>query len=128
MLGRRKKPKVESPEQLNRVEAKLDAMIQLMQQNQINIAALYRRTAALAHMIEATSEGNQPRLTKVLRAEIDASLEPEMFQELAEQDPDEFINRYGEETLKVVTEMGFHAISTIGELEPSKETIKRTLQ
>ncbi len=91
-------------------------MLQTLQMQSNNILVLYRRTTALALMLEAIAKKEDLKMPKVIRAEIDASLYPDRFMDLAQKDQDEFIARYGESTLKTLNEQGMHAISKIGEL------------
>lgn len=105
---------------LERIESKLDELLKTQHMNAHNIFTLYRRTAALAHMVEAAAEGREPRLPKILRAEIDASLDAEAFENLALKDREEFVRRYGETVLKVLQGQGIEAISKIGEFAPLK--------
>ncbi len=105
---------------LKRIEDKLDKLLEQEQLNGRNIYALYRRTTALAHMVEAASEGKEPRLPKTLRAEIDASLNPEWFSELAQKDSAEFIHRYGEGVLELLRARGIDVITKMNDFAPSK--------
>lgn len=107
-------------ETLARIEAKLDELMQVQQMNARNIFTLYRRTTALAHMVEAAAEGREPRLPMIMRAEIDASLDAEAFENLAHKDKDEFVRRYGDVVLNVLQGQGVEAISKIGEFAPPK--------
>ena len=102
------------------MEEKLDRLLELQEQTSRNIYALYRRTTALAHMMEALSDGAEPRLPKTMRAEIDASLNPDYFEQLAKKDSAEFIRRYGEQVLDVLQMQGIAAITRIGEFAPLK--------
>ena len=110
---------------MSELEAKLDALLELERMNARNIFALYRRTTALAHMVEAVADGQEPRLPKTIRAEIDASINPEVFEQLAREDKDEFLRRYGQEVLNVLQQKGIDAISKIGDFAPlkSQETL-----
>ena len=101
-------------------DEKLDRLIELEEMNARNIYALYRRTTALAHMVEAVADGKEPRLPKVLRAEIDASLNPDAFEALADKDADEFTRRYGEDVLNVLRTKGVDVITKIGDFAPLK--------
>lgn len=105
---------------LTSIEEKLDALLRLEQMNANNILALYRRTTALAHMVEAVAEGREPRLPQTIRAEIDASLNADAFEQLARQDLPEFLRRYGQGVLDVLQKQGVTAITRIGELAPLK--------
>lgn len=107
-------------ERLANIESKLDQLLKLAQMNANNIFALYRRTTALALMVEAVAEGREPRLPKVLRAEIDASIDAESFEVLARQDAAEFTRRYGEGVLEVLQKQGADAITKVGEFAPLK--------
>lgn len=100
------------------LEAKLDELLELERLNARNIFALYRRTTALAHMVEAVADGREPRLPRVMRAEIDASVNPEAFEHLALQDKEEFLRRYGQGVLDVLHRHGIDAITKIGEFAP----------
>ncbi len=106
------------------IHQKLDALLALEKRNATNIIALYRRMTALAYMVEAVAEGREPRMPKVLRAEIDASLHPELFLELADKDKPEFLRRYGEVVLNVLRTQGIDAISKIGEFAPTANETK----
>lgn len=101
-------------------DEKLDRLIELEEMNARNIYALYRRTTALAHMMEAVADGSEPRLPKVLRAEIDASLNPDLFETLADKDEMEFTRRYGQAVLEVLRSKGVEAITKIGDFAPMK--------
>lgn len=105
---------------LKTIEEKLDALLRLEQMNANNIYALYRRTTALAHMVEAVAEGREPRLPQTIRAEIDASLNADAFEQMARQDASEFIRRYGKQVLEVLQKQGVDAISRIGDFAPLK--------
>ncbi|MCI5049758.1 MAG: hypothetical protein MRY32_05440 [Rickettsiales bacterium] len=105
---------------LTSIESKLDELLELQKMNARNIYTLYRRTTALAHMVEALSDGQEPRLPKTLRAEIDASLSPEYFSDLAERDKDEFTRRYGEQVFEILKKKGIDSITKIGEFAPTK--------
>lgn len=107
-------------DELKRLEQKIDELIQMQKVSTHNIYALYRRTTALAHMLEATSEGKEPRLPKTLRAEIDASLNPEWFVQLAEQDKSEFVRRYGDEVFDLLMQHGVGVISKMQDFAPGK--------
>ena len=107
-------------EKLQQIEDKLDRLLKLAQMNANNIFALYRRTTALAHMVEAVADGREPRLPKTIRAEIDASIDAENFEILARQDAAEFTRRYGEGVLEVLQKQGVDAITKIGEFAPLK--------
>lgn len=109
-----------SDDRLQSIEEKLDRLLKLAQMNANNIFALYRRTTALAHMVEAAADGREPRLPKTIRAEIDASLNEDAFEQLARQDAPEFVRRYGEEVLNVLQQRGVQAITRIGEFAPLK--------
>jgi hypothetical protein len=107
---------------LKRLEDKLDQLIELEKQNANNIRAVYRRTTALAYMIEAA--GGEVRMPSVIRAEIDASLDKESFAALAKNDPQEFVARYGEAVLEILRTYGVQAVSTMGQLtEPTKRVV-----
>tara|TARA_B100001123_G_scaffold429828_1_gene548884 strand:+ start:1012 stop:1359 length:348 start_codon:yes stop_codon:yes gene_type:complete len=101
---------------LTRLEEKVDKLLELQKQNANNIIAVYRRTTALAYMLEAGLNPGQMRMPSVIRAEIDATLDAEAFEALAKQDPAEFMARYGEAVLEIVRSHGVRAISTMGEL------------
>lgn len=105
-----------SDARLKSIEEKLDALLHLSQQNANNIIAVYRRTTALAYMIEALSQRGELQTPTVMRAEIDASLNPEEFAALYDKDPDEFVKRYGPGVKEIVAHYGAEAISTMGEL------------
>ena len=102
------------------IHEKLDELLKLERSNANNIFALYRRMTALAHMVEAVADGREPRLPKVLRAEIDASINPDIFEELGKKDPEEFKRRYGDMVLDVLNRQGIDAITKIGEFAPMK--------
>ncbi len=61
-----------------------------------------------------------PRLPKTIRAEIDASLNAEAFEQMARQDPAEFTHRYGDQVLEILQKQGVNAISRIGDFAPLK--------
>lgn len=105
---------------LKDIEEKLDRLLKLTQTNSNNIQALYRRSTALAHMVETIAAGREPRLPKTMRAEIDASVMPDVFELLARQDPTEFVRRYGHDVLDIFNKQGIEAITTMGDLTPSK--------
>lgn len=107
------------------LEQKLDELLELERMNARNIFALYRRTTALAHMVEAVADGREPRLPRTLRAEIDASLDAESFEALAREDEAEFLRRYGQEVLDILRRRGVDVITKIGDFAPLKsETMK----
>ena len=106
---------------LKALEDKVDMLLKLAQQNANNLITIYRRTTALAHMIEAVAGHREPRLPLVVRAEIDASLDPVNFANLAQEDPEEFKARYGELVLEILKQYGMDAISKIGELTPEQK-------
>lgn len=105
---------------LKSIEQKLDALLEISHSNSRNIYALYRRTTALAHMMESLAEGREPRVPKTMRAEIDASLHPDYFENLAHDDRAEFVHRYGEAVLEVLQKRGIDAITKIGDFAPLK--------
>ena len=107
---------------MSSVEEKLDRLLELQEINARNIMTLYRRTTALAHMVEAIAENKEPHLPKTLRAEIDASLDVDAFANLARQDKAEFIRRYGQHVLDVLQKKGVEHISRIGEFAPLKSS------
>jgi hypothetical protein len=107
--------------ELSQIEAKLDELLQIERMNARNIFTLYRRMTALAHMVEAVSDGREPRLPKVVRAEIDASVNPEAFEELARKDKQEFTHRYGEDVYNLLQRQGIDSISKIGEFAPARQ-------
>jgi hypothetical protein len=113
---------------LDALEKKLNRLLRLAEGNAQAINTLYRRSIALAQMMEALHEGREPRVTRALRSEIDASLHPEEFLELARRDPHEFIDRYGEQLLQQVLQMGIEGVGTMGELSPKKSIGKKKLQ
>lgn len=100
------------------LEKKLDQLLELERMNAQNIFTLYRRTTALAHMMEMIAQGKEPRLPMVVRAEIDASVNPEYFIAMATEDKAEFIRRYGQSVLDILNKHGIDAISKIGEFSP----------
>lgn len=102
------------------LEKKLDELLEISQQNSRNMVVLYRRTTALALMMEALAEERQAPIPKVIRAEIDASLYPEEFENLARSDAKEFITRYGEDVLKVYQKKGLDGIGRLSDFAPSK--------
>lgn len=91
-----------------------------------NVLVLYRRTTALALMLETMSQQEGLRMPKVMRAEIDASLRPDAFRELAEKDPEEFRRHYGETTYKVYRTHGIEAICRLHDITktPDKEKLQ----
>lgn len=103
------------------IESKLDELLEISQQNARNMVVLYRRTTALALMMEALAEERQAPIPRVIRAEIDASLYPEEFENLARSDSDEFITRYGEDVLKVFQKNGLDGIGRLSDFAPSKK-------
>jgi len=105
---------------LKAIEKKLDELLELERVNARNIGTLYRRTTALAHMVEAVAEGREPRLPKTIRAEIDASLNPKYFSELATKDKSEFLRLYGQQVLEILQQQGVEAISRMGDFSPLK--------
>ena len=106
--------------EMTSIHAKLDELLKLERMNANNIFALYRRTTALAHMVEAIADGREPRLPKTIRAEIDASINPDAFESLGMKDAPEFIRRYGEMVLDVLRKQGIDAITKIGDFAPLK--------
>lgn len=113
---------------LDALEKKINRLLRLAEGNAQAINTLYRRTIALAQMMEAMHEGREPRVTRSLRSEIDASLHPEEFLELARRDPHEFIERYGQALLQQVLQMGIEGVGTMGELAPKKALGRKKLQ
>lgn len=113
-------------QKLDRMLALQESMMQQLQSQSNNVLVLYRRTTALALMLETIAKKDDLKMPKIIRAEIDASLRPDEFEQLAKQDQDEFITRYGETTLKILKEQGMNAISRIGELTdtPDPKTIQ----
>ncbi|GEM_PF-1801379 len=107
-------------QRIDALERKIDRLTELVANESRNMVALYRRSTALMHMVESVADGQEPRLPKVVRAEIDASISPDAFIELAEKDEEEFIRRYGQEVLKVLKERGIEVITRIGEFAPLK--------
>lgn len=104
---------------LKAIEEQLEELIKLTRSNQHNTHAIYRRTTALAYMLERIASHSEVQIPKIIRAEIDASLHPDLFVELAKKDEAEFIRRYGDITLKVLREKGIESISRIGDFAPS---------
>lgn len=113
---------------LDALEKSVNRLLRLAEGNAQAINALYRRSIALAQMIEALHEKREPRVTRALRSEIDASLHPEEFLELARRDPHEFVERYGQHLLQQVLQLGMEGVGTMGELAPKKSIGKRKLQ
>lgn len=107
-------------EAMKELEKKIDQLLELEKMNARNIYALYRRTTALAHMMEMIAQGKEPRLPMVVRAEIDASVNPEYFEELAKEDKKEFVRRYGQSVLDILNKHGIDAITKIGEFAPPR--------
>ena len=91
-------------------------LFQVLQLQQQNLHVLYRRTTVLAHMLDALAKQGDVAVPRTIRAEIDASLRPEEFAELAKEDEAEFIRRYGMQTLEIMKKHGLSAISTVGDL------------
>lgn len=118
----------QTDKKLEMLDKKLNRLLQLAEGNAQAINTLYRRSIALAQMIEALHEGKEPRLTRALRSEIDASLHPEEFLGLARRDPHEFIERYGQQLLQQVLQLGLDGVGTMGELAPKKALGKKKLQ
>jgi hypothetical protein len=101
-------------------DSKLDKLLagqaqmqKLLEAQHRNILVLYRRTTALALMLEAISKDEKLKMPKVIRAEIDASLRPEEFVNLAEKDPAEFKLRYGQTAYDVLMKQGIDAIGRV---------------
>ena len=113
---------------LDAIEKKLNRLLRVAESNAQSINTLYRRSIALAQMIEATHEGREPAVTRALRSEIDASLRPNEFLDLARRDPGEFIERYGEQLLQQVLRFGIDGVGTMGEIAPKKTIAKKKLQ
>ncbi|MBY0355645.1 MAG: hypothetical protein K2Q12_07945 [Rickettsiales bacterium] len=113
---------------LEAMEKKLSRILRLAENNAQAINTLYRRTIALAQMVEALHNQQEPRVTRALRSEIDASLRPEEFIDLARRDPAEFMERYGEALLQQVLRLGIDGVGTMGELAPQKAMTKKKLQ
>lgn len=103
-------------EKLDQLLTQQQQMLEMLKSQSHNILVLYRRTTALALMLEAISKDEKLKMPKVIRAEIDASLRPEEFVILAEQEPDEFKKRYGETVYKIWQTKGLNAISRLGEM------------
>lgn len=91
-----------------------------------NVLVLYRRTTALALMLETMSKQEGMRMPKVIRAEIDATLHPEEFRELADKDPEEFRHQYGDTTYKILLKQGVDAICRLQDI--TQTTKKEKLQ
>lgn len=101
---------------LDQLLANQAKMQQLLEAQYRNILVLYRRTTALALMLEAISKDEKLKMPKVIRAEIDASLHPEEFVALAQQDAAEFKNRYGQIAYDVLTKQGLDAIGRVHDI------------
>ncbi len=113
---------------LARLEEKLDQLIRMTEENIHNTAVVYRRTTALAQMVEALAEGREPRLTRNMRAEIDASLHGEEFAQMMQSDPEAFIRLYGKEVYELCRDRGKGGILTMGNLAPSRGELKKKMQ
>lgn len=115
-------------EKLNQILAQQEKMQKLLEAQHRNILVLYRRTTALALMLEAISKDEKLKMPKIIRAEIDASLYPEEFTALAEQDPEEFKRRYSQTAYDVLTKLGLEAIGRVSDLPPPPPEKKATIQ
>lgn len=114
--------------QIDELNEKLDRILEMVESNHQNTVTVYRRTSALAQMVEALAEGREPRITRAMRAEIDASLNPKDFVQLAENDPDAFVHRYGKQVYNSWKTSGLSAILPIGDLAPTKSEYKKRMQ
>lgn len=114
-------------EKLDQLLASQAQMQKLLEAQHRNILVLYRRTTALALMLEAVSKDEKMRMPKVIRAEIDASLRPEEFVNLAEKDAEEFKKRYGQTAYDVLIKQGLDAIGRVGDITSGSEN-ENTLQ
>lgn len=106
---------------LKRIEQRQEEMARALDSVRHDLVTVYRRTTVLAQMIDAVWQCREPRMPATLRAEIDASLHPEEFIELAAKDPEEFTRRYGAATLTVLKDLGLNGITRLGELAPARE-------
>ncbi len=113
---------------LAHIEKMLQDILRIVQSNHYNTVTIYRRTAALALMVEAVGEGREPRITKSMRAEIDASLNPKEFSDLATNDPDAFIHRYGKMVYSNWQKSGMEGVLPIGDFAPTKTEYKKKMQ
>ncbi len=114
-------------EKLDHILDRQEKMQKMLESQHRNLLVLYRRTTALALMLEAISKDEKLKMPKVIRAEIDASLRPEEFVALAEQDPEEFKSRYGAIAFDVLMNQGLDAIGRVGDITPQPNE-KNTLQ
>lgn len=103
-------------QKLDQLLAQQQQMQKLLESQHRNILVLYRRTTALALMLEAISKDEKLKMPKVIRAEIDASLHPDEFVALAEQDSQEFIARYGQTAYEVLNKQGLDAIGRVSDM------------
>lgn len=117
-----------SDTRLEDMEAQLAHMTELLEQTLGNTVVLYKRMGALAYMVDCLAEQQQPQMTDAMRAEVDATLYPEEFAELAVRDAGEFVNRYGERIYERVLEHGADSICRFGELSAHRKLSKRKLQ
>ena len=113
-------------DKLEQLLAQQQQMLELLKSQSRNMRVLYRRTTALALMLEAISKDERLKMPKVIRAEIDASLRPQEFEALAREDPEEFKKRYGEIAYKVITERGMDFIGRVDDITTLED--KQTIQ
>ncbi len=113
---------------LEDLEAQLAHVTELLEQTLGNTVVLYKRMGALAYMVECLAEQKQPSMTDAMRAEVDATLYPDEFADLAVKDPDEFCARYGDKVHARVMEHGVESICRFGELSAHQKLSKRKLQ
>lgn len=117
-----------SEERIRALEAQVEQLTRLQEQTLGNTVILYKRINVLAQMIEALGAGTLPLPTRSMRAEIDASLQPEAFMELFRRDAQEFTRRYGEDIFEQVLTHGERAICRFGELANATHRDKASLQ
>ena len=110
------------------LEEKLKHMTALLEQTLSNSVVLYKRTAALAHMIEQLAQHHYPQMTYAMRAEIDVTLHKDDVEALHMHDPEEFKKRYGETIFEHVKKEGIDTICRFGELSQHQTPQKRALQ
>ncbi len=103
-------------QKLDQLLTQQSQMQKLLEAQHRNILVLYRRTTALALMLEAISKDEKLKMPKVIRAEIDASLFPNEFITLAEKDPAEFKLRYGHTAYDVLIKQGLDAIGRVHDM------------
>jgi hypothetical protein len=110
------------------LEDKLEYMTMLLERNTGNMEVLYKRITALAYMVECVGDKKTPVMTESLRAEVDATVAPEAFAALFQQDPEEFAKRYGKSIFEQVIKHGILSVCCFGTISSTARLDKSLLQ